>query len=123
MTARGELRFPGYVPQAHLPFLYAGARLFAFPSIYEGFGIPVIEAMATGTPVITTDRSSLPEVAGTAGICIPAMDTERWTTELTRLIEDAAAHAELSSAGVDRAREYSWSSSAQITLDVYRAIT
>jgi alpha-1,3-rhamnosyl/mannosyltransferase len=122
LIANGQLQFVGYVTQQDLPMLYTGARVFAYPSVYEGFGIPPLEAMAAGTPVVTSDRASLPEVVGDAGICIPALDTPRWAEQLSELVEDTALRARLSAAGVQRARTFSWEQTARITLDAYRAV-
>ena len=110
----------GYVPAEDLPLLYNAAQLFAYPSLYEGFGLPVVEAMACGTPVITSNVSCLPEIAGDAALLVnPYLETEIADT-LVRLASDSSYRAELSARGLARARAFSWERTAQQTLDAYR---
>jgi alpha-1,3-rhamnosyl/mannosyltransferase len=120
LIRRGEARMVGYVPQAGLPALYAGARMLVYPSLYEGFGLPPLEAMACGVPVIASDRASLPEVVGDAGIQIEALDETAITQAMRALIEDDAFHGRLSAAGSKRAARFSWEQCAARTLAVYR---
>jgi len=87
-----RVHFLGYVADAHLPHLYAGAELFAFPSFYEGFGLPLVEAMKAGTPVITSDRSSLPEVAGEAGITIDPQSVVQLADAIERILRSESTH-------------------------------
>ena len=122
MITRGELRLAGFVPQQDLPLLYAGALAFAYPSIYEGFGMPLAEAMATGTPVLTSDRTSLPEVVADAGICIDPQDSEQWSKELCRLVEDKVLREKLKQAGLERSQAFSWKEAARITSCVYHSL-
>ena len=122
MIARGEVRLTGYVPQADLPKLYAGARMFVYPSLYEGFGLPPLEAMASGVPVIVSDRASLPEVVGNAGILTEPLDDLRIVQHMRALIEDDALHGHLASAGLQRAKQFTWRRCAMETLAVYRRV-
>jgi glycosyltransferase involved in cell wall biosynthesis len=102
----------GYVEDADLPALYSGAELFAYPSFYEGFGIPPLEAMACGTPVITANNSSLPEVVGDAAITIDARDTPGLTEHIQRVLSDKNLANELRQKGLGRAQLFSWQKSA-----------
>lgn len=120
MIACGEARLAGYVPQADLPVLYAGARLLVYPSLYEGFGLPPLEAMACGVPVIASRRASLPEVIGEAGLLVEPLDDTGIMYHMRRLIEDKSLHDELSRAGQERARLFTWRSCALKTIEVYR---
>jgi glycosyltransferase involved in cell wall biosynthesis len=122
MISRGEVRLVGYVPQADLPKLYAGARMFVYPSLYEGFGLPPLEAMACGVPVIVSDRASLPEVVGNAGILTEPLDDLRIVQHMRALIEDDALHGHLSRAGRRRAQHFTWRKCALETLAVYRTV-
>ena len=106
---------------ADLPQVYGGAKLFVYPSLYEGFGIPVAEAMACGVPVITSNVSSLPEIVGDAGILVPPTDTGALADALQALLTDDALHSRLRSMGLRRAGQFSWQRTAQQTLAVYRA--
>ena len=116
------VRFLGPVPEADLPALYAGAAVFVFPSLYEGFGLPVLEAMACGTPVITSNTSSLPEVVGEAGILIDPRDVRALAEAVERVLADERLRAELRAKGVERARQFTWEKTARETLAVYRSV-
>jgi len=122
MIAKGEVKLVGYVAQADLPKLYAGARMFVYPSLYEGFGLPPLEAMACAVPVIASNRASLPEVVGNAGILSEALDDSRIAQHMRALIEDDALHAHLAKAGRLRARQFTWRKCAMETLAVYRRV-
>jgi len=110
--------FPGYVADADLPALLSGARVFAFPSLYEGFGFPVLEAMACGVPVVCSNVSSLPEVAGDAALLVDPLDTGAWTTALERALTDEELRAELTTRGYAQVRRFSWQRAAEETLKV-----
>lgn len=118
----GEIRLPGYVDQVELPALYAGARLFVYPSLYEGFGLPPLEAMACGVPVIASRRASLPEVVGNAGILVEPLDDMDIASHMRALIEDDVLHAGLSQAGLERARTFTWRKFALETVAVYKKV-
>jgi len=117
----GRVRTLGYVADELRPVLLTGARAFVYPSLYEGFGWPPLEAMACGTPVVTTNVSSLPEVVGDAALCVSPDDVDALAAALRRLWQDAALRADLRARGLARAREFSWERTAQLTLDAYRA--
>ncbi len=112
------VHFPGYVPQQDLPALVSGARLFVLPSLYEGFGLPVLEAMACGTPVICSNVSSLPEVAGDAAILVNPHDTTELVTALQRLLRDGVLRRNLVQKGLSQVRRFSWETCARETLDI-----
>jgi glycosyltransferase involved in cell wall biosynthesis len=116
-----EVVFTGYVPRADLPALYTGAALFAFPSLYEGFGLPVVEAMACGTPVLISTAPALAEVAGDAALQVDPASVSAIAAGLGRMLNDPALRADLRERGLRRASAYSWQSAAQQTLDMYRA--
>lgn len=122
-VAAGTVRLLGYVPDESLPFLYAGAALFAYPSLYEGFGLPPLEALASGTATLVSDCSSLPEVVGDAARRVAPLDVEQWHAELRALLERENERAGLAALGPDRARQFSWRRMAAQTIDVYRAVT
>lgn len=113
-----QVRFTGYVDDTDLPALLSGALAFVFPSLYEGFGMPVLEAMACGTPVLTSTTSSLPEVAGAAALLVDPRDTPAIAAALDRLATDAALRAELRARGLERAAQFTWERCAQETLRV-----
>lgn len=115
-----HVRHIGFVPAEDLPLWYNSAEAFLYPSIYEGFGLPVLEAMACGAPVVTTSVSSLPEVAGEAGLCLPPEDAERWTGALNDISTDHDWREAARAKGLERARRFSWQRTAALTLDSYR---
>jgi glycosyltransferase involved in cell wall biosynthesis len=114
-----QVRLPGYIPVEELPLWYNSAEVFIYPSIFEGFGIPVLEAMASGTPVITSNVSSLPEVAGSAGMCLPPDDVAAWTEALRRVHSDEEWRVDASRRGLAEAQGYSWLATAQKTVSSY----
>lgn len=111
--------FTGYVDDGDLPALYSQAEIFVYPSLYEGFGLPPLEAMACGTCVVTSDTSSLPEVVGNAGLKVPARDWRTLAGTLTRLLDEPGERAHFEQAGIARAREFSWERAAHETQAVY----
>jgi glycosyltransferase involved in cell wall biosynthesis len=117
-----HMHFMGFVPEDDLPALYNGADLFAFPSLYEGFGLPVLEAMACGTPVITSNVSSLPEVAGNAALLVDPYNVDELADAMRRILSAPALVADLRARGLERARQFSWERTAQETLAVYKHI-
>ena len=122
MVAQGELILTGYVPQDHLPRLYAGARMLVYPSLYEGFGLPPLEAMACGVPVIASNRTSLPEVVGDAGILVEPMDDAGIAQHMRQLIDDDEHYLRISMAGRQRAQRFTWHKCALETLGVYQKV-
>lgn len=118
-----EIIFPGFLSPQELPLWYNAADLFVYPSLYEGFGLPPLEAMACGTPVVTSNVSALPEVVGKAGIMVDPHDAEAWAQVMEQVLLDAERRESLSNAGLKRARRFSWQKTAQMTADLYRAIT
>ena len=118
-----DIVFTGYVSEAELIHLFQTARCFVYPSMYEGFGLPVLEAMACGCPVITSNTSSMPEVAGDAALLVDPCVVDDIEDAICKLTNDPALCAELSAKGIQRASEFSWRRTAQQTLDVYRKET
>jgi glycosyltransferase involved in cell wall biosynthesis len=111
--------FPGYVPEGEKVLWYNAAMCFCYPSLYEGFGLPPLEAMACGVPVITSDVSSLPEVVGDAGLTVPPEEPAALCEALRRLAVNPALRAELAQKGRARARRFSWAEAARQTVGVY----
>jgi glycosyltransferase involved in cell wall biosynthesis len=116
------VQFPGYLPFAELPFWYNGADCFLYPSVFEGFGLPALEAMACGTPVIVSDASSLPEVVGDAGMCLPATDVSAWTAALRQAAHDAAWRESARARGLAQAARYSYAATAKVQVEAYRRV-
>jgi glycosyltransferase involved in cell wall biosynthesis len=114
-----NVKFLGYVPDEDMNKLYSGAGLFVFPSLYEGFGIPPLEAMASGTPVIVSSSSSLPEVVGDAGILVDPYDIAGWKENIAKVTSDAELQNEMRLKGIERAKLFSWEKSARQTLQVF----
>jgi len=110
----------GYVPEKDLPALYSGAICFVYPSYFEGFGLPPLEAMKCGAPVITGDRTSLPEVVGDAGLMVDPFDVDALAAAIKRVISDSTLRAELTGKGIARAKLFDWNETARQTLTVYQ---
>ena len=117
-----QVRFLGYVEHADMPRLYQGAAALVFPSRFEGFGMPVLEAMACGTPVICADATSLPEVAGEAALCLPPLDVEGWADAMHRIVTDDGLRQRLIERGFERQGHFSWRRHALETLAVFAAV-
>ncbi len=117
-----DIRFTGYVPDAYLPALYTGARAFAYPSLYEGFGLPVLEAMACGTPVVCANSSSLPEFAGDAAVLVSPEDIGAIASALETVCSGEAMRSQLRGRGCERAGEYRWERSAARLIELYERV-
>ncbi|HEX8069193.1 MAG TPA: glycosyltransferase family 1 protein [Pyrinomonadaceae bacterium] len=115
-----DVLLTGYVPEADLPALYTGALCFAYPSYFEGFGLPPLEAMRCGTPVIAGDRTSLPEVVGDAGLLVDPFAEQAIANALARLIDEPDLRADLRVKGITRAARWHWHDAARRTLEIYQ---
>jgi glycosyltransferase involved in cell wall biosynthesis len=122
LKLNGRVIFPGFVADADLPALYSAARVLAYPSLYEGFGLPMLEAMACGTPVVASTASCLPEVAGDAALLVPPTDVEALAHALNRLLTDENLRAQLIAKGAERVRQFSWGKSARELVEIYRSL-
>jgi glycosyltransferase involved in cell wall biosynthesis len=111
--------FTGYVPERDLAALYSGAICFVYPSYFEGFGLPVVEAMQCGVPVIVGNQTSLPEVVGDAGLLFDPFDTQALVNALTTVLNNSEYRASLSAKGLERSRNFNWRNTALMTLGVY----
>ena len=118
----GMLRLPGYIPNGDLPAVYNGASAFLYTSLRESFGIPQLEAMACGTPVVTSNTSAIPEIAGQGAILVDPTSPAEIADALLRLESDAAFRAEKVAYGLDRAKLFSWEQTAQKLLSLYREL-
>lgn len=116
------VRYLRFVDDTWIPSLYAGSTALLAPSWYEGFGLPVLEAMACGAAVIASDRGALPEVAGEAAVVVPPGDAEQLATEMERLLDDGSKRADLSRLGRERAATFTWKRAASAHLDLYREV-
>ncbi len=116
----GRIHRMGYVRQEDLPFWYCAADLVVYPSSYEGFGIPVLEAMASGTPVITSNRSSLPEVAGDAALIVDPRDISQLAAAMTTVLASAERRVRMSERGLAQARRFDWTVAAERCLSLYQ---
>ncbi len=122
LAMEDRVRYLGYVRQEHLPALYRAADVFAFPSLYEGFGLGVIEAMACGTPVLTSNVSATAEVAADAAALVDPLSVDAIRAGIRRLLTDSALREELSRRGLERARQFSWRRAADETHAVYKGV-
>ena len=116
---KADIRFSGYVADEHLNALYSGATCFVYPSYFEGFGLPILEAMKCGTPVIAGNRTSIPEVAGEAALLFDPFDPQSLVEALKRVLNDRQYGVMLSAKGLRRASEFSWQTTARLTLAAY----
>jgi glycosyltransferase involved in cell wall biosynthesis len=114
-----HVRFPGYIPRDELPHWYNAALLFVYPSLYEGFGLPPLEAMACGTPVVASNTSALPEVVGDAGLLVEPTDAEGMADAMYRVLADSELKDTLRAKGLERARAFSWQRAARETARTY----
>ncbi|MDQ6879993.1 MAG: glycosyltransferase family 4 protein [Candidatus Dormibacteraeota bacterium] len=119
-TVRDRIRFIGYVPDEELPAAYSGAQIFAYPSLCEGFGLPPLEAMACGTPVLTSNVSSLPEVVGSAALTVDPLDESALAGGLVRLMTEPVTRKAFAEAGLMRAEAFRWDRVASKTFAVYQ---
>ena len=117
-----HVRFLGFLPDETHAALYRLADLFVFPSLYEGFGLPPLEAMASGTPVVTSNVSSLPEVAGDAAVLVDPYDVASIVDGMQRVLGDPALASDLRRKGLERARDFSWERSVARTHDIYQVV-
>jgi glycosyltransferase involved in cell wall biosynthesis len=113
-----RVHYTGFVPDQELPALYSGALAFVYPSIYEGFGLPVLEAMATGTPIIAANSTAIPELVGDAGLLVDVTDPREIAMPIMRIIEDENKRAELSARAIGRSLQFTWERAATSTLKV-----
>jgi alpha-1,3-rhamnosyl/mannosyltransferase len=120
LESAGTVRRLGYVAEDELPLIYAGAGAFAFPSLYEGFGLPLLEAMASGVPALTSNVASLPEVGGDVALGVDPEDIDALRAGLVRLLEDERWRAAVRPAGIARARGFTWSRCVDATVASYR---
>lgn len=115
---QGRVILLGHLPDSELTLLYSGAKFFIYPSIYEGFGLPILEAMATGCPVICSNRASMPEVAGDAARLVNSEDIDSMAQAVEELAEDEFSRKILAKKGLERARQFTWERTARQTIDV-----
>jgi glycosyltransferase involved in cell wall biosynthesis len=118
-----DIVFTGFVPDQDLPAVYTMADVFAFPSLYEGFGLPVLEAMACGTPVVCSNTSRLPEVAGNAAVLVSPQDVRGWIEALNKILKSDELRTDLHQRGLRQAAGFTWESTARKTCDVYRQVS
>lgn len=117
-----DVHFLGFIPADELVLWYNSAEAFIYPSVYEGFGLPVLEAMACGTPVLIADASSLPEVGGDCGLLVPPLDVDAWTEALRRVFHDEAWRKSARESGLAHAKTFTWRRTAQQTIQTYQKV-
>jgi glycosyltransferase involved in cell wall biosynthesis len=108
---------PGFIAQEDLPAFYRQAEMLVYPSLYEGFGLPPVEAMACGTPVVTSNTTSLPEAVGEAALTVDPLNAEEIAAAMARLLDDVSLRQRLQQAGIERAGEFTWRRTARSLLD------
>ena len=117
------VRFLGYLPEETLAVMYRLAGVFVFPSLYEGFGLPPLEAMASGTPVVTSNLSSLPEVTGDAAVLVDPYDPDAIADGIERVLTDERVRRDMRRKGIARARQFSWEASVKRVHDIYQEVS
>lgn len=122
LSLQDRVVFLGQVPENDLPALYSGAALFVFPSLYEGFGLPLLEAMACGAPVVCSSTSSLPEIAGQAAVMVDPLDLSQLARALERVLGDSDLRASMREEGLKQAARFPWERTAKETLAAYRQV-
>ncbi|MBU2568275.1 MAG: glycosyltransferase family 4 protein, partial [Elusimicrobia bacterium] len=120
LNLQEEILVLDYIPDEDLPYIYSGAEMFVFISLYEGFGLPVVEAMACGVPVIASNTTSIPEVVGDAGILVNPLNEEEILTAILKVLNDRQLKKELGLKGINRAKTFSWEKTARETLEVFK---
>jgi glycosyltransferase involved in cell wall biosynthesis len=122
LEKNGAIRYFGYIEQAYLPLVYSAARVLLFPSLYEGFGLPVLEAMQSGTAVMTSENSSMSEVAGEAALLINPLDIDNMIESIKRLHNDDAYVKELVVRSIKQSSKFSWHKCVEKTISLYKKI-
>lgn len=122
LNLQKDVIFSDYVPDEYLTLLYNAADLFVYPSLYEGFGLPPLEAMACGTPVITSNTSSLPEVVGDAGVMIDPYDVDGLAKAMFEVLTNEGLREDMRKKGLKRAKLFSWEKTAKETLKIYEEV-
>jgi glycosyltransferase involved in cell wall biosynthesis len=117
-----DIIMTGYVPAGMLPLLYRGADVFVYPTLFEGFGLPCLEAMACGCPVVSSKNSSIPEVVGSAGMLVDPYNVDEIAAAILSVISNKDLRVKMNTAGIERARQFSWENTARRTLDVYERV-
>ncbi len=122
LPCRDDIVFTGFFPEEHLPQLYNQAEVLVFPSLYEGFGLPVLEAMACGLPVVSSNRASLPEVVGQAGLLFDPADDVALTTQLSTMLTSEEVRVHFSQAGLAHSKRFDWKRTAASTLEILQSV-
>jgi glycosyltransferase involved in cell wall biosynthesis len=122
LSLGNRIQITGYLPQEDLIPLYAGASLFVYPSLYEGFGMPLLEAMASGVPIVASKTSSIPEVVGDAGILVDPLSISDLSEAILKLLENSSLRSTYKERGIQRAKQFTWERAAQETLKIYQEI-
>jgi glycosyltransferase involved in cell wall biosynthesis len=123
LRLQNDISILGYIPEEELPVLYNAADLLVYPSLYEGFGMPVVEAMACGCPIITSNIASLPEITGTAGIMVNPNDYNELADAISMVIQDSQLKQKMRQQGLEQAKFFSWERCAQQTMSIYKQVT
>jgi glycosyltransferase involved in cell wall biosynthesis len=122
LSLGSRIQSTGYLPQGDLIPLYAGASLFVYPSLYEGFGMPLLEAMASGVPIVASRTSSIPEVVGDAGVLVDPLSISDISEAILKLLNNSSLRSSFREKGIQRAKQFTWERAAQETLRVYQEI-